>query len=83
MPNLDFPAVSDGFLAEQVRSEIRRLVREPRSVHVRVRGGTVHLSGDVLHDEIETVLQEVLALAGVCGVDNALELRRLPAAPLM
>ena len=60
-------------LQNRVRSRIGHLVSHPRAVTVEVIGdGRVRLTGHVLEQEFDTLLNEVENVAGVRHVDNQL-----------
>jgi uncharacterized membrane protein len=64
---------ADDTIVQRVRSTLGRHVSHPRAVSVVVRAGRVELAGDVLQDEYEGLLDAVLAVRGVTGVDDALD----------
>lgn len=69
---------SDEAIAHRIRSELRFVVRHPRSVEVEVQDGRVTLSGPVLADEVDHVLSVASSVAGVKTVDNHLTVHREP-----
>jgi uncharacterized membrane protein len=64
---------ADDTIVQRVRSTLGRYVSHPRAVSVVVRAGRVELAGDVLQDEYQGLLDAVLAVRGVTGVDDALD----------
>lgn len=61
-------------LERRVRSQLGRAVSHPKSIHVEATADrTVRLSGHVLHDELEPLLQQVERVPGVAHVDSRLE----------
>jgi len=73
----------DDVIEARVRSALGRVVSHPRSLHVAVRAGQAVLSGPILADEVEDLLETVNSVRGVLGVENQLEIHqraeRLPA----
>lgn len=66
-------------LHERVRSAIGRAVSHPRAITVVVTGERITLTGQVLADEVEAVLQTVAQVRGVSEVRNELEVHASPA----
>jgi len=69
---------ADETIVQRVRSTLGRYVSHPRAVSVVVRAGRVELAGDVLQDEHERLLDAVLQVRGVTGVDDALNVHASP-----
>lgn len=67
--------VSDGVLAERVRSKMGRAVSEPGDVEVAVSEGRVTLRGIVPAGEAERLLRCVSKARGVLAVENQLKLK--------
>jgi len=67
---------SDDVIAARVRAKIGRYVAHPRAVEVEVHNGRVILSGPVLANEVEGLVRAALAVRGVTGVDNQLDVHR-------
>jgi len=63
-------------LVARVRSALGRVVSHPHAVHVRARGGTVILEGQILTDEVDHLIKTVCAVKGVDNVENRLEVHR-------
>ncbi len=72
----EFAAAADETVVQRVRSTMGRHVSHPRAVSVVVRAGRVELAGDVLESEHDGLLRAVLAVQGVNGVDDALDVHR-------
>ncbi|HXG92565.1 MAG TPA: SRPBCC family protein [Blastocatellia bacterium] len=63
--------VSDETLVKRVRSRLGRVVSHPGSIEVMASDGLVTLSGPILASEVDDLLKCVLAVRGVKGmVDN-------------
>jgi len=67
-------AVDDDKLTSRVRSEFGRKLRHARSIESKVIGGVVTLSGPVLKDEVESLIECVRQVPGVKNVVNELEI---------
>jgi osmotically-inducible protein OsmY len=68
----------DAQLRERVRSRMGHLVSHPRAIEVAVEGGVVRLSGQVLAKELDGLLSQVMDMAGVRKVHNALSVLNDP-----
>src|SRR5690606_11537497 len=66
--------VSDQILEARVRAQLGRLVSHPHSISVSASDGRITLSGPILADEVEHLLDRVAAIRGVKAVENALEI---------
>lgn len=66
----------DEVLHERVRSAIGRLVSHPSAIAVTVFQGRVTLSGDVLADEVDRLIDGVKRVRGVEEVQNELSVHR-------
>lgn len=75
------PDVSDGVLADRVRSSLGRIETQldlPR-VHVMAQDHTILLHGDVMTEEqADEIEHEVAAVSGVVGVESYLHVGLLP-----
>lgn len=71
--------VSDEVLAERVRSKLGFLVRHPAAIEVQVVDSQVIMSGPVLSDEVEQLVEGVRSVRGVRDVQNRLEVYTEPA----
>jgi hypothetical protein len=67
--------VSDEVLEGRVRSKLGFLVRHPSAITTHVSNGRVVLSGPVLSDEAQQLIDGVRRVHGVIGVENSLEVR--------
>lgn len=65
--------VSDDALAQRVRSQIGRIVAHPGSIDVTAHDGGVCLSGPVLTEEVDRLLDRVSSIRGVNNIENCLE----------
>jgi uncharacterized membrane protein len=70
--------VSDEVLAERVRAQLGGLVNHPSAIEVQAERGRVKLSGPVLRDEVDSLLQGVASVRGVRGVENYLDVHEEP-----
>ena len=66
-------------LHERVRSAIGRAVSHPSAITVVATGDRVTLTGEVLADEVESLIQTVAQVRGVSEVRNELEIHQSPA----
>jgi hypothetical protein len=71
-------SIDDEVLMERVRSKLGFLVRHPSAIEVQVTDGRVMLSGPVLSDEVEQLIDGVRSVRGVRDVENRLEVHREP-----
>src|SRR5215510_6022992 len=65
--------VDDAVLRERVRSILGFVVRKPSSINVEASGGRVTLTGPVLTDEVQQLINGVRSVRGVYDVENRLE----------
>lgn len=65
--------VDDAVLRERVRSILGFVVRNPSSVNVEASAGRVTLTGPVLTDEVQQLINGVRSVRGVYDVENRLE----------
>jgi osmotically-inducible protein OsmY len=75
--------VDDGRLVERVRSELGRATSHPRSIKVMASGGIVTLSGPVLADEADQIMQAARRVNGVHAVSDQLERHATPDIPAL
>ena len=79
MPTLfEQEQVSDRVLGERVRSKLGALVRHPSSIEVTADNGHITLSGPILSQEVDRLLDQVRKVKGVAGVENRLEIHDQP-----
>lgn len=64
--------VDDGLLARRVRSALGRVVSHPKAIDVTADNGRVTLSGAVLVQEYEDLLETVCSVRGVHELDERL-----------
>lgn len=72
--------VDDVVLAERVRARLGRMVSHPRAVKVMTHEGRVSLSGDLLADEVDDLLEAIARIPGVRQVEDHLTLHEAPGA---
>ncbi|MEW5792172.1 MAG: BON domain-containing protein [Pseudomonadota bacterium] len=65
--------VEDSILVERIRAAIGRLTSHPSAIQVEVQEGQVTLSGPILADEAQALIDRVENLRGVAGVVDQLE----------
>lgn len=70
--------VDNDVLAARVRSQLGFLVRHPSALEVKADDGRIILSGPVLSDEIEQLVDGVRAVRGVRSVENRLDVHAEP-----
>jgi hypothetical protein len=70
--------VPDTVLVDRVRSRLGRYPVHDRAIAVSADNGTVTLRGDVLSNEVDTLLSAVSAVRGVKTVNNELVVRESP-----
>lgn len=68
--------IDDEVLHDRVRSAIGRVVSHPGAIAVTVSEGRVTLSGHVLADEVDDLIDRVERVRGVSEVRNELEMHR-------
>jgi uncharacterized membrane protein len=64
--------IDDSVLEARVRSELGRCVSHPHAIHVKAESGCITLSGDILADEVNHLLNAVTSVSGVAEVRNKL-----------
>lgn len=64
----------DAVLVERVRSKLGRYVSHPHVIEVGCQDGTVTLSGPILSDEADPLIQRISKMFGVKEIQNQLEL---------
>jgi uncharacterized membrane protein len=64
---------SNEALVQQVHSKIRAWVSHPRSIDINIHDGQVSLSGPILANEVDRLLNGIHAIRGVRAVENRLE----------
>ena len=65
--------VDDSVLADRVRSKLGFLVRHPAVIEVQATDGRVTLSGPVLADEVQQLIEGIRSVRGVGDIENRLE----------
>jgi osmotically-inducible protein OsmY len=65
--------VNDALLRERVRSILGFVVRNPSSINVEASAGRVTLTGPVLTDEVQQLINGVRSVRGGYDVENRLE----------
>lgn len=64
--------VPEGKLVARVRSKMGHLICHPHAVQVSARNGEITLDGDILEDELTTLLSAIRSVPGVRSVTNRL-----------
>lgn len=64
--------VPEGKLVARIRSKMGHLISNPHAIQVSARDGGIMLTGDILQEEMPTLLSAVRSVAGVSSVDNRL-----------
>jgi hypothetical protein len=70
---------ADEVLEGRVRSKLGFLVRHPAAIATQVSNGRVVLSGPVLADEVQQLINGIRAVRGVTDVENRLAIHDQPA----
>jgi BON domain len=70
--------MDDEVLVGRVRSKLGFLVRHPSALEVEAQDGRIILSGPVLSDEVEQLIDGVLSVRGVRDVENRLQVHSEP-----
>lgn len=65
--------VEDSILVERIHAAIGRLTSHPGAIQVEVQEGQVTLSGPILADEAQALIDRIENLRGVTGVVDQLE----------
>ncbi len=68
----------DRVIEARVRSELGRYVSHPGAIETRVDQGRVRLSGPILAQEVNDLLEAIRCVRGVRGLDNRLEVHEQP-----
>lgn len=68
----------DWILEERVRSSLGRMARHARAIDIRADGGRIHLSGPILREEREAILNAASRTRGVYGVEDELQVFDTP-----
>jgi hypothetical protein len=69
---------SDEVLVDRVRSKLGFFVRHPSAIEVQAQDGRIILSGPVLSDEVQQLIDGVSSVRGTCDVENRLEVHSEP-----
>jgi osmotically-inducible protein OsmY len=64
--------LADGELAEQVRQAATGITSQLGSLHISVQNGHVTISGPILADKMQVLVERIARLPGVRAVDNRL-----------
>lgn len=65
--------VDDLILVERVRSALGHVTSHPASIEVTATNGVITLSGSISREEIPLIVDQVLGVPGIKGIDNRLE----------
>jgi uncharacterized membrane protein len=71
------PRTDDQVLVQRVRSKLGRVVSHPHAIRVTAENGRITLTGLILKDEVDGLLNCIKAVPGVRSVDNELEAHEL------
>ncbi len=71
-------AISDIDLSNQIRAQMLNVVPHPESLHVTVHHRRVTLSGPILSNQVQKVIEQVAMIPGVAGVNNRLTVYQSP-----
>lgn len=66
----------DDVIEARIRSALGRVVSHPRALHVVVREGRAVLTGPILAQEVEHLLETVNTVRGVLAIENQLEIHQ-------
>ena len=64
--------IPESKLEARVRSRMGRLISHPHAIQVSARDGQIILHGDILADDVTTLLSAIRSVPGVTGIDNRL-----------
>jgi hypothetical protein len=64
--------VPESKLEARIRSKMGRLISHPHAIQVSVRNGDITLHGDILADDLTTLLSAIRSVPGVAAIDNRL-----------
>jgi uncharacterized membrane protein len=70
--------VSDRVLEERVRSRLGYLVPNASAVQVNVNDGMAKLSGDLLAEDVDSLMRGVAKVRGITSVENKLKVHQTP-----
>ena len=72
-------SAGDDIVCERIRSKLGRYVSHPRAIEVTVHDGCVKLGGQILGNEMPTLLAGLRGVQGIKEIDNKLEVHQSPA----
>lgn len=70
--------VPDEVLAQRVRTRLGRFAAHPRALEIRAEDGKIFVSGPILRQEVDTVLNAIQTTRGVVDVEPSLEIHDSP-----
>lgn len=70
--------VPDGVLVQRVKSRLGRFASHPRALEINAQNGKIFVSGPILQQEVETVLNAIQSTRGVTEVEPSLEVHETP-----
>jgi hypothetical protein len=73
-PSRDQAPPDDLVLIERARSRMGRVVSHPHAIQIGANGGRITLSGPILADEVDALLDAIRSVPGVSSVDNHLDI---------
>jgi uncharacterized membrane protein len=69
---------SDRIVEERVRARLGYLVPNASAIQVNVQDGTARLSGDILQQDVDTLMKGVAKIRGISSVENKLKVHQEP-----
>ena len=75
---VDNGPVSNDVLAARVRSKLGRVISHPSAVGIKAVEGLIIVSGPILADEVQPLLDSVIGIHGVKNIENHLEVHEQP-----
>lgn len=66
--------VSDDVLVARVRSRLGRAVQHPSLIRTEAKQGRIIVTGEVLTDEVDALIESIVGVRGVSSVENRLDI---------